>query len=187
MTKILSLKKEYALYIAVLLFGLLMSAMAVKASSTISTNISTGGTLTVDTTSTLTGAVSMGATLSVTGATTLASTTVTGFKVSQVGTQLSRIVAGYCTTASTNIAASPASSGTTTPTFVSCTPSGGTSIISGTSDRVLVQATSSLPSHIVIQSASTTGGNLISVQLINTSTSTAVTGGIYSFNFFAFQ
>jgi hypothetical protein len=61
------LKKEYFSYVLVLCFGLFMSAMAANAASTISTNISTGGTLTVDTTSTLTGAVTMGSTLGVAG------------------------------------------------------------------------------------------------------------------------
>ena len=48
-------KKEYVSYILVLLFGLFMSALAVSASTTINTSISTGGTLTVTGLSTLSG------------------------------------------------------------------------------------------------------------------------------------
>ncbi|MDO8335190.1 MAG: hypothetical protein Q7T74_00180 [Candidatus Saccharibacteria bacterium] len=55
-----SIKKEYVSYVLVLCFGLFMSAMAVSASTTISTNINTGGTLTVTGVSTLTGLTSMG-------------------------------------------------------------------------------------------------------------------------------
>ncbi len=47
MLKNLSFKREYVSYVLVLLFGLFMIGMAVNAASTISTNISTGGTLTV--------------------------------------------------------------------------------------------------------------------------------------------
>ena len=61
MSKFLSNKKEYLSYGAVLLFGLLISAMAASAATTISTNISTGGTLTV------TGAVNASSTLATSG------------------------------------------------------------------------------------------------------------------------
>ncbi|GEM_PF-6076582 len=122
-------------------------------------------------------------TLGVTGATTLASTTATGMKVGQVGTRMTRIVSGYCVTASTAIAATGA---TSTPTFVECVPSGGSSIISS-GDRVFVQATSSLPSYVTIQAASSTSptAGSISVQLVNIGT--AVGAAVYAFNFWAFQ
>src|SRR3989344_355563 len=222
MSKILSFKREYVSYGAVLLFGLLLSALAANAATTISSAVLTaGGTITVpaayslDTaaagrlnigtttatsitigrsgqTAALLGDSTVAGTLGVTGATTLASTTATEFKVGQVGTSLTRVVAGYCVTASASIAAAtfPASTGnfaTTTSTFLSCTPSGGASVLSGTGDRVFVSATSSLPSYVLIQSASSTAGNLISVQVVNTSTSTPVAATIYAFNFFAFQ
>ena len=48
-----TLKKEYISYASVTLFGLLMSALAVSAASTISTNISTAGTLTLTTSTAL--------------------------------------------------------------------------------------------------------------------------------------
>ena len=48
-----TLKKEYISYVSVTLFGLLMSALAVSAASTISTNISTAGTLTLTTSTAL--------------------------------------------------------------------------------------------------------------------------------------
>ena len=47
MSKFLSNKKEYISYGSVLIIGLLMSALAVSASTTISTSITTGGTLNV--------------------------------------------------------------------------------------------------------------------------------------------
>jgi len=166
----------------------------VQAATTISTNIETAGTLTVDTTSTLTGAVTMSSTLSVaattttaslsaTGSATLASTTATTLKVGHVGTAMTRIVSGYCVTASTAIAATGA---TSTPTFIECVPSGGSSVISS-GDRVFVQATSSLPSYVTIHAASSTSptAGSISVQLVNIGT--AVGAAVYAFNFWAFQ
>lgn len=81
MSKILSFRKEYVSYVAVLLFGLLVSAMAANAASTISTNISTGGTLAVTGASTLTGAVA------VTGAINASSTLATSGNMT--------VVAGY--------------------------------------------------------------------------------------------
>lgn len=135
MTKFLSLKKEYIGYGAVLLFGLLMSAMAASAASTISTNISTAGTLTVDTTSTLTGAVSMGATLSVTGATTLASTTATTFKIGQSGTATTLALNGTCALLGANLAVAA----TTTQAF-DCTVAAA---VAG--DRVFVSLATTTP------------------------------------------
>jgi len=186
-----------------------ISAGVVQASSTISTNVATDGTLSVTGQSSLTqasstmlsvGSAYFGATatstfdsagnlavigtLGVTGATTLASTTATGMKVGQVGTRMTRIVSGYCVTGSTAI--SFGSNASSTLTYMECTPSGGTSILS-TGDRVFVQATSSLPYYVVLQAASSTTGGLISVALNNTSTSTAPGAAVYAFNFWAFQ
>ena len=169
-----------------------------QAATTISTSITTAGdisatgsgTLTIAGLSTFTGGfVSVAsstavAAFNVTGATTLASTTATTMKVGQLGTGMTRIVSGYCVTASTALPAS--STASSTATFAECTPSGGASILSST-DRVFVQATSSLPSYIILQSASTTAGNLISTRLLNTSTSTSPAAAIYAFNFWAFQ
>ena len=62
--------------LAVVLSVLFVTGL-VNAATTISTNISTAGTLTVDTTSTLTGAVTMGSTLAVTGAVNASSTLAT--------------------------------------------------------------------------------------------------------------
>lgn len=126
--------------------------------------------------------------LNMTGATTLASTTATSFKVGNLGTQMTQIVSGYCVTAASALSASNA---TSTLTNVNCTPytSAGvavTNLTSGTS-RVLVMATSSLPSYVLLQAASTTGTNVINVNLLNTSTSTTVASASYTFNFLAFQ
>jgi len=67
MLKNLSFKKEYVSYGAVLLVGLFLSAMAASASTTISTNVNTGGTLTVTGASTLTGAVNASSTIAASG------------------------------------------------------------------------------------------------------------------------
>lgn len=98
--------------LAVVLSVLFVTGL-VNAATTISTNISTAGTLTVDTTSTLTGAVAMGSTLSVTGNTTLASTTATAFKVGQVGTQSTLMLSGTCSLVS-NVEIAATSTGTGT-------------------------------------------------------------------------
>ena len=188
-------------------------SLVARASTTISTDITTGGALSVTGASTLTGAATLSSTMSVaslatltsgfisvasstavgtfgvSGATTLASTTATGFKVGQTGTISSNIIAGYCvatvTFATLNIASS-------TQTYVNCTPytAGGTAIttLTAVTSRVFVQATSSLPFHVLVQSASTTASNIINISLLNTSTSTLPSAGsIYSFNFWSFQ
>jgi hypothetical protein len=103
--------------------------------------------------------------------------------VSAVGTgsAVSNIVDGYCviTTGFT------ATNATSTPTNTNCVPSGGASVIA-TGDRVIVMATSSLPTWVIIQSASSTALG-INMNLLNTSTSTTVVSATYAFNFWAFQ
>jgi len=67
MLKTIFFRKEFVFYVSLFLFGILMSAMAASASSTISTNISTDGTLTVTGASALTGAVNASSTLATSG------------------------------------------------------------------------------------------------------------------------
>lgn len=173
--------------------GVTLGATLVGAVTTISTNVVTEGTLSVTGLSTLTagyvsqasstvvgaftatGAATLGSTLGVTGATTLASTTATGFKVGQTGTRHTGFLSGYCTIAATSLTAS-------TTTQVTC--SGATGVT--TSYRVFVQATSSLPSPIVIQTA-TSSTNAIEVRLLDTGLGTTTLGGIdpTSLNFWA--
>jgi len=174
----------------------------VQAATTISTNITTAGNISTTGTGTLTAAglstltggfISIAsstavAAFNVTGSSTLASTTVTSLKMGQVGTKVSQVVSGYCVaTTLTDLVA------TTTGVYADCVPytSGGvaiTTLTSGT-DKVLVQATSSLPGYVVLQAASTTGTAKINVRLTNVSTTTtgAAAGAIYTFNFWAFQ
>lgn len=198
---------------AVILSVLFVTGL-VSAASTISTNIATDGTLSVtglsslgQATSTMfsaysayfggsatstfdsTGALTINGGLTVsTGSTALAAATVTSLKVATAGTVVSGIYAGYCVTTAADIAAAVSPQvGSSTVAYVICTPAGGATLAGGLVSRVFVQATSSLPSYIILQSASTTSTNLISVRLLNTSTSTPVTAGIYSFNFWAFQ
>ena len=112
MTKILSLKKEYIAYGAVLLFGLLMSAMAANASSTISTTISTDASLAVGTSATI------GTTLTISGATNMATASSTGLvKVHTLtvgtGDTVTKVLTGTCSLVSnTSIAATSTGTGT---------------------------------------------------------------------------
>lgn len=154
----------------------------VQAATTISTNISTGGTLTVTGASTLTGAVSAESTLAVTGAATLSSTlAVTGVStlsggvaVGATANTVTDMSIGYCTIPATTVAASSTA-------FANCT----TNITISTSDRVIVQATSSLPANFLIQAASTTGATTINVRIFNSGTIAGTATGINSFNFWA--
>lgn len=168
----------------------LLSGDTIKNASASSTVISgvvqaTGGVLaqassTVVGNFTTTGNVAVTGTLDVTGATTLASTTATGFKVGQTGTRLTRATAGYCVTDAAAITAS-------TTTMLTCTPSGGTGILTA-SDRVFVTATSSLPGRIHLSAASSTAAGTIQVNAFNTGIDAGTVGSAaYAFNFWAFQ
>ena len=129
---------------------------------------------------TTTGNAAVTGTLGVTGDTTLASTTATGMKVGQVGTRMTRIVSGYCATDAAAITAS-------TTTMLTCTPSGGTSIITS-GDRVFVMATSSLPGRVHLSAASSTAAGTIQVNAFNTGIDGGTVGSaVYAFNFWAFQ
>jgi hypothetical protein len=110
-----------------------------------------------------------------TGNATMASTTVTALKAGQLGTQISNINFGYCTIPATALVAS-------TTTQVNCASATGVT----SSDLVFVTATSSLPSMVVIQSATSTTG-AIQVRLFDTGIGTTTAGGIdvTSLNFIA--
>lgn len=138
-------------------------------------------------TTTAAGALSLQSTLDVLGNTTLASTTATTMKVGQVGTGMTRIVSGYCVTGSVSILAT-AGTASSTQTYANCSPftAAGVAVTLTSSDRVFVQATSSLPYYVNLQAASSTT-NAINVSLVNTSTSTPVAAATYAFNFWAFQ
>jgi len=160
----------------------LLSGDTIKNASASSTVIT--GTLTVATSTTVD--------LNATGMSVLASTTATSFKVGQVGTQLSQVVAGYCVATVTFTALNTASSTQTTAnctpyTNVAGVPTAITSLTAVTS-RVIAMATSSLPFYIVLQAASSTSSTNIQVALTNISTTTIpAASSIYAFNFIAFQ
>jgi len=188
-----------------------------EAATTISTSISTGGTLSVGDTSTLTGAVTAAGALNVfgissfggTATTTISAAGVPSFPSSAaVGTSLTvgttitvgtiastsklivggdstngtinGIVYGYCTFAAASVTAS------STKMF-SCDSAAG--VRSG--DRIMVQATSSLPGNFVVQHASSTANNTIQVDIYNTGylngvgQGASVTTGVNSLNFWA--
>ena len=198
-----TLRQALVVTLATLLATGLM-AMSASAASTISTNISTGGTLSVTGASTLTGAVTMSSTASVAGDITLENSetisnatngtiTLGATSMVLVGTASTSAIKvgdepdmptinglsfGFCTIASVTITAS--STG-----MASC--STATGVKSG--DRVFVQATSSILDNFVIQAASTTADAVIQVDILNIATTAADSGtdatGINSFNFWA--
>jgi len=177
-------KESIAITLAGMASVLLVSGIVY--SSTIGTDVSTGGALTVSGASTLSGAATLSSTLGVTGLSTLtggyvsqASSTVVGnFRAANLTTAgtasstsllvgsepnntVSGIMFGFCTIA--NISVVVASS------TVQTTCAGATDMT--TSYRVFVQATSSMPRQIVIQSATSSAG-AVEVRLLNP------TGGI---------
>lgn len=188
--------KHIALSVLSVLGGVALGATLVGAATTISTNVSTGGTLGVTGLSTLTagfvsqasstvvgaftttGAAALGSTLDVTGATTLASTTATALKVGQTGTRHTGIVSGSCTIASISVNAS--STG-----MASC--ASATGVVSG--DTVFVQALNTIPDNFLVQAASTTADAVIQIDLANIPTTTADSGpdttGAISFKFWS--
>lgn len=127
-------------------------------------------------------------TLGVAGATSLASTTAASFQTGLSGTHFSQITAGYCNTDGT-VAAVATKYGnliaTTTVTIMDCVPI--TAVTFTANSGVFVQATSSLPAYLYVQSASTTPATgHISIGIANTSTSTPSSGS-FALNFWAFQ
>ena len=144
-------------------------------STSLTTGAATLGTIAV-------GAATLSSTLAVTGATTLtgaatmASTTATSFKVGQIGTQNSVIVNGYCTLAAVDPSAA-------TTTYSNCTLATGLGTID-TTYRVFVQATSSMPSAVLIEAATTTAGGLVSVRFFGTNGASTIAEGV-SLNFWA--
>lgn len=164
MHSILSRSNNWAVVALVVMFVFAFVSV-VQAATTISTNISTGGTLSV------TGAATLSSTLAVTGASTLTG----GVAVGATANTVTDMSVGYCTIPATTIAAS--STG-----YADCT----TSVTISSSDRVLVMATGSLPANFVINAASTTSSTNISVRIVNTGLGVANTAtGVNSFNFWA--
>lgn len=152
------------------------------ASASTTGSVSVAGNLWVNgnATTTSAGALALQSTLDVIGNTTLASTTATSFKVGQTGSQLTRAVANYCVTASSDITAS-------TTTMLTCTPATGTPTLTA-ADRVFVMATSSLPGRIHISAASSTAAGTIQVNVFNTGIDGGAPGAaVYAFNFWTFQ
>ena len=120
------------------------------------------------------------ATTTAAGALSLQSTLTVGAS----GNAVNNIVGGYCVTDSITI---PATNASSTQTYTNCTPQGSAASLLTASSRVFVQATSSLPYYVVVQSASSTAGALINIGLTNFSTSTSPAASVYAFNFWAFQ
>ena len=187
---------RFPMMIVSVLAGVLFVTMAVNASTTISTNIQTDGTLGVTGLTTLTGAsttrISLTNNLMVNGMATttgssgdiatqgsvtiLGTASTSAIKVGDEPdpTTINGLVAGYCTFATASITAS-------TTGMVSC--SGATGVRSG--DRIFVQATSSLPDAFVIQAASSTATDVIQVDIVNFGFSGTTATGVNSLNFWA--
>lgn len=136
------------------------------ATTTSEGNIATKGTLNVTGLSTLGLATSTGVTVN-----GLASTT--QLVVGGNGSTMAGVIFGYCTIPTVTIQASSSD-------YADC--SGATGVRSG--DRVIAQATSSLPVSFVVTAASSTGAGLINVRIRNNGDSTGtVATGVNSFNF----
>jgi len=185
--------------------GITLGATLVGAVTTISTNITTAGTFNADDAATfgstvavtgsttlasllnIGGAANLNSTLNVVGSSTvqalnvggagmLSSTTATSLKVGQTGTRHTGILSGYCTIAASGHTAS------TTKQFTCASATGVT-----TSDRVFVQATSSMPGMFIVQAATSSTG-AIEVAILNTGLGTTTDGGLVgptSLNFWA--
>ena len=168
--------------------GVFLVVGGVQAATTISTNISTAGTVTV-------GVDDTGADVTFYGATSgsywlwdesadtmIIKAGVASTSALKVGDEVSvstinGLIFGYCTAPSLNVAA------TSSATLICASATGVAS-----TDRVFVQATSSLPANFVVQAASSSAADTIQIRVFNMATSTpsgAADTGINSFNFWA--
>src|SRR3989338_5412579 len=141
--------------------GITLGAMLVSAATTISTNITTAGTFNADDVATF------GSTVAVTGSSTVQALNVGGEAL--LNSTLN--VVGSSTVQALNIGGAGMLS-STTQQFTCASATGVT-----TSYKVFVQATSSLPSMYVIQSA-TSSTNAIEVRIFNTGLGTTTAGGL---------
>ncbi len=173
-----------AMVVAVVL-GVFLVVGVVESATTISTNITTAGTVTV-------GVDDTGADVKFFGATSgsywlwdesadtmiilagVASTSAIKVGDEPSATTINGLVSGYCTFDTVNITAS-------TTGMVKC--NSATGVVSG--DRIFVQATSSLPDVFVIQAASSTAAGVIQVDITNLGFTTTVATGVNSLNFWA--
>jgi len=173
-----------AMVVAVLL-GVFFVVGVVESATTISTNITTAGTVTV-------GVDDTGADVTFYGATSgsywlwdesadtmiikagVASTSAIKVGDESDATTINGMVVGYCTFPTVTITAS--STG-----MASC--AGATGVVSG--DRIFVQATSSLPDVFVIQAASSTAAGVIQVDIVNLGFTVTTATGVNSLNFWA--
>ena len=161
--------------------GVGTGALIALAATTISTNISTAGTLTVSDISSLANA-STTSNVSVAGALWVggyASTTSAGaistkstLAVGSTGTALSDMTVGFCSVSGLSVTASSTK-------FIDCT----TSVTISASDIVFVQATSSMPVQLVLQAATTTSATNISLRFLNTGLNPGAAGDVTTQNF----
>jgi len=150
--------------------------------------ITTGGLLADDADFTFDGTSKLTATYASSTAISVSGSASTTALVVGSGTSLSGVMAGMCTTAGT------ATISATSSGYVVCTPV-TSGLIRGTGDTVLVMATSSLPANFIVQSASSTAANTISVEVVNLGSVGAAGGTVVNgtsivptaFNFWAFR
>ena len=213
--------QRFSLVAVAMFFLVTLIVLSASASTTISTNIQTDGTLSVTglstflggaTTTTLTllngeiisnatdGVIQLGGIASTTSLTLLNGETITNAtdgtitfgttntvlvgtassSAIRVGDEASAstingLVFGYCTAPSVNVAA------TSSATLLCASATGVVA-----SDRIFVQATSSLPGNFAVTAASSTASAIIQIRVYNMATSTpsyAADTGINSFNF----
>jgi hypothetical protein len=180
---------RFAAVVLASIVGVFVVVSTVSATTTISTNINTEGTLTVTGQSALATAsttdVTVAGSLWVNGyATTTASNgniaTKGSVTVGTTGRAVNDLVYGYCT-----ISDSGSITASTTKYFTCTTDSSGN--LSAT-HRVFVQATSSLPANLVVKAASSTAANTIQLEIYNLAiTAGAVAPGAISLNYFGIK
>lgn len=149
-SSILSNKQQYAVVVLSVMLSLMVVWAAANGATTISANVSTGGTLTVTGASTLSSAT-LSSTLDVTGATTLTSATMS----TTLGvTGLSTLTGGYVSAASSTVSGNFNSSG---------------KITAGASSTPIytLGATSAATTTLALHSTSGTKGGCIEIEGAN--------------------
>lgn len=161
--------------------GVFLVAGVVSAATTISTNISTGGTLDVTGLSTLTaGFVSNASSTVAATLNTVTASTSALIVGDEPSTTINGIAFGYCSFGLTT-----AFVGSTTR-YVDCTTT-PTNVLTS-SDRIFVMATSSFDADFIIQAASSTsGGSTITMRIYNTGHNNDQTLASTSVNFIAIR
>ena len=180
MTKVISV-------VLAVMFGVLFVTLVANAVTTISTAVTTAGDITtsagnIEATA---GTLTVGGVSTLSGNTILSTASSTGLvKVKSLkvegtnGSTVSSIIFGYCTLAAIDVSAA-------TTTYALCTGAGDVANVTS-SDKVFVQATSSLPVATVVTAASSTATTgTINVRFHATAGATAISAATVSLQVWA--